>query len=118
MKINMPVTDLEYTLTEHDSVVSKTDRKGMITYVNEDFLRIPRLNPAGEFLQAQTRRCFKAATAVDDAVTIVCRIPANGNGLLNAAALDRGLKFGEFRFVEQLAGLLGIGSDAVATDEV
>jgi methyl-accepting chemotaxis protein len=40
MKINMPVTDVEYTLTETDSIVSKTDLKGMITYVNEDFLRI------------------------------------------------------------------------------
>jgi len=40
MKINMPVTDVEYALTEHDSVVSKTDLKGMITYINEDFLRI------------------------------------------------------------------------------
>ena len=40
MKINMPVTDVEYVLTEHDSVVSKTDLKGMITYINEDFLRI------------------------------------------------------------------------------
>ena len=40
MKINTPVTDVEYSLTEHDSVVSKTDLKGMISYVNEDFLRI------------------------------------------------------------------------------
>jgi len=40
MKINMPVTDVEYSLTETDSIVSKTDLKGMITYVNEDFIRI------------------------------------------------------------------------------
>jgi len=40
MKINRPVTDVEYALTEHDSVVSKTDLRGMITYINEDFLRI------------------------------------------------------------------------------
>jgi len=40
MKINMPVTDVEYALTEQDSIVSKTDLRGMITYVNEDFLRI------------------------------------------------------------------------------
>ena len=40
MKINMPITDVEYVLTAHDSVVSKTDLKGMITYINEDFLRI------------------------------------------------------------------------------
>ncbi|MDO9270068.1 MAG: methyl-accepting chemotaxis protein [Methylobacter sp.] len=40
MKINMPVTDTEYSLAEHDSIVSKTDLKGMITYINEDFLRI------------------------------------------------------------------------------
>jgi methyl-accepting chemotaxis protein len=40
MKINMPVTNVEYALTERDSVVSKTDLKGIITYINEDFLRI------------------------------------------------------------------------------
>jgi methyl-accepting chemotaxis protein len=40
MKINMPVTNVEYALTERDSVVSKTDLKGIIIYINEDFLRI------------------------------------------------------------------------------
>jgi methyl-accepting chemotaxis protein len=40
MKINMPVTNVEHVLTEHDSVVSKTDLRGIITYINEDFLRI------------------------------------------------------------------------------
>ncbi|MGZ4981680.1 MAG: PAS domain-containing protein, partial [Methylobacter sp.] len=40
MKKNLPVTDVEYSLTERDSVVSKTDLKGIITYINEDFLRI------------------------------------------------------------------------------
>jgi len=40
MKINMPVTNVEYSLNESDFIVSKTDLKGIITYVNEDFLRI------------------------------------------------------------------------------
>ena len=40
MKINQPVTDVEYVLTEKDSIVSKTDLKGIITYINDDFLRI------------------------------------------------------------------------------
>jgi transcriptional regulator with PAS, ATPase and Fis domain len=40
MKINIPVTDVEHVLTEQDSVVSKTDLGGIITYINEDFLRI------------------------------------------------------------------------------
>ncbi len=40
MKINMPVTSVEYTLMESDSIVSRTDLKGVITYVNEDFIRI------------------------------------------------------------------------------
>lgn len=40
MQINMPVTNIEYALKESDSLVSKTDLRGNITYINEDFLRI------------------------------------------------------------------------------
>lgn len=40
MKINMPVTNTEYVLKDTDSIVSKTDLKGVITYINEDFLKI------------------------------------------------------------------------------
>lgn len=40
MKINMPVTNVEYTLKDTDSIVSKTDLQGRITYINEDFLRV------------------------------------------------------------------------------
>ncbi len=40
MKNNQPVTNVEYVLKETDSIVSKTDLKGVITYINEDFLRI------------------------------------------------------------------------------
>ena len=40
MKINMPVTSVEYALKDSDSLRSKTDLKGMITYVNEGFPRI------------------------------------------------------------------------------
>jgi len=40
MKTNIPVTNVEYSLKESDSIVSKTDLKGLITYINEDFLRV------------------------------------------------------------------------------
>jgi len=40
MRNNMPVTNNEYVLTDSDSIVSKTDLKGVITYINEDFKRI------------------------------------------------------------------------------
>ncbi len=40
MKINMPITNVEYTLKDSDSIVSKTDLKGVITYINEDFVRV------------------------------------------------------------------------------
>jgi len=36
----MPVTNVEFTLMESDCIVSKTDLKGAITYINEDFIRI------------------------------------------------------------------------------
>ncbi|CAG0979172.1 partial Aerotaxis receptor, partial [Rhodocyclaceae bacterium] len=40
MRSNLPVTQNEYVLTDSDLIVSKTDLKGRITYVNRDFLRI------------------------------------------------------------------------------
>ena len=40
MKMNAPITDIEYVLTETDSIVSKTDLKGTITYASNDFIRI------------------------------------------------------------------------------
>ena len=40
MRTNQPVTNQEYILTERETIVSKTDLQGNITYVNLDFLRI------------------------------------------------------------------------------
>jgi len=40
MKNNQPVSNTEYVLKETDSIVSKTDLKGAITYINDDFLRV------------------------------------------------------------------------------
>ena len=38
MRMNTPVTNMEYELREDSSIVSKTDLKGVITYVNPDFI--------------------------------------------------------------------------------
>jgi aerotaxis receptor len=40
MRKNLPVTANEYVLNDNDIIVSKTDLKGKITYVNQEFLRI------------------------------------------------------------------------------
>ncbi|TAN66802.1 MAG: PAS domain S-box protein [Methylobacter sp.] len=40
MKINMPITNVEHALTETDSIVTKTDLKGIITYAGDDFIQI------------------------------------------------------------------------------
>ncbi len=40
MKINMPVTDHEIVMQEGQTLVSKTDLKGTLTYVNQGFLDI------------------------------------------------------------------------------
>ena len=51
MEINQPITDVEYVLIETDSIVSKTDINGKITYANEDFIRISGYSK-GELLGA------------------------------------------------------------------
>jgi methyl-accepting chemotaxis protein len=38
MRMNTPVTNVEYELREGSSIVSKTDTRGIITYVNADFI--------------------------------------------------------------------------------
>ncbi|MGZ5052569.1 MAG: methyl-accepting chemotaxis protein [Methylobacter sp.] len=40
MQINLPITDVEYILSETDSIVSKTDLNGKITYASDDLIRI------------------------------------------------------------------------------
>ena len=40
MRTNMPVTDREYVLHAGQTVVSKTDLQGNITYINQDFIDI------------------------------------------------------------------------------
>jgi PAS domain S-box-containing protein len=44
MKINMPITDVEHVLNENDSITTKTDLKGRITYANEAFIQISGFN--------------------------------------------------------------------------
>ena len=38
MRTNLPVTDKEYVLRDDTMIVSKTDLKGLITYINKDFV--------------------------------------------------------------------------------
>ncbi|OMH33574.1 methyl-accepting chemotaxis protein [Motiliproteus sp. MSK22-1] len=40
MKVNTPVTDKEVVLQANQEIVSKTDLKGLITYVNQEFVDI------------------------------------------------------------------------------
>jgi aerotaxis receptor len=40
MRSNMPVTNVEYILKDTETVVSKTDLHGNITYANQDFINI------------------------------------------------------------------------------
>ena len=38
MRVNLPVTDIEYELSKEEALVSRTDLKGRITYVNPAFV--------------------------------------------------------------------------------
>jgi methyl-accepting chemotaxis protein len=40
MRTNLPVTDKEIVLAQETLIVSKTDLKGRLTYINRDFLEI------------------------------------------------------------------------------
>uniref|UniRef100_E6QR54 Aerotaxis receptor n=1 Tax=mine drainage metagenome TaxID=410659 RepID=E6QR54_9ZZZZ len=40
MRNNMPVTGVEYVLSSSETIVSKTDLQGNITYINQDFVNI------------------------------------------------------------------------------
>ena len=40
MRNNQPVTNREYILQDSETIVSKTDLQGNITYINQDFVRI------------------------------------------------------------------------------
>ncbi len=40
MRSNLPVTNVEYILRDSETIVSKTDLHGNITYVNQDFINI------------------------------------------------------------------------------
>ncbi|MBW8370597.1 MAG: PAS domain-containing protein, partial [Thiobacillus sp.] len=46
MRSNMPVTNVEYVLKDTETVVSKTDLHGNITYVNQDFVNISGFSEA------------------------------------------------------------------------
>ncbi|WP_082708650.1 PAS domain-containing methyl-accepting chemotaxis protein [Thiobacillus denitrificans] len=46
MRSNMPVTNVEYVLQDTETVVSKTDLHGNITYVNQDFINISGFSEA------------------------------------------------------------------------
>ncbi|MHB1086081.1 MAG: methyl-accepting chemotaxis protein [Thiobacillus sp.] len=46
MRSNLPVTNVEHVLKEDESIVSKTDLNGNITYVNQDFINISGFNEA------------------------------------------------------------------------
>ncbi|MFQ6334258.1 methyl-accepting chemotaxis protein [Methylophilus sp. 3sh_L] len=46
MKINLPVTQKEIELKEGASIVSKTDLKGAITYINREFIEISGFSEA------------------------------------------------------------------------
>jgi aerotaxis receptor len=40
MRSNLPITNIEYVLQDHEGPTSKTDVHGNITYVNQDFINI------------------------------------------------------------------------------
>ena len=46
MRTNLPVTGIEYVLHDTETIVSKTDLKGRITYINQDFINVSGFSEA------------------------------------------------------------------------
>ena len=46
MRSNLPVTNLEYVMKDTETIVSKTDMHGNITYINQDFIDISGFSEA------------------------------------------------------------------------
>jgi len=46
MRSNLPVTNVEYVLKDTETIVSKTDLHGNITYVNQDFINVSGFSEA------------------------------------------------------------------------
>ena len=46
MRSNLPVTHAEYVLKRTDTIISKTDLHGNITYINQDFINISGFSEA------------------------------------------------------------------------
>ncbi|SDG41896.1 methyl-accepting chemotaxis sensory transducer with Pas/Pac sensor [Duganella sp. OV458] len=46
MRLNLPINNTEYVLDEAETIVSKTDLKGNINYVNSDFIKISGFSEA------------------------------------------------------------------------
>ena len=40
MRVNLPVTNVEYPITDDTLILSTTDTKGRITYVNQTFVEV------------------------------------------------------------------------------
>src|SRR6476661_3080408 len=46
LKLNLPVVDVEYQIHDHTMIVSKTDIKGKITYINDQFIEVSGFSEA------------------------------------------------------------------------
>ena len=46
LKMNLPVVDVEYQIHDHTMIVSKTDIKGKITYINDQFIEVSGFSEA------------------------------------------------------------------------
>ena len=46
MRTNLPVTTIEYPITDETLIVSRTDTKGRLTYFNDEFVQAAGFTPA------------------------------------------------------------------------
>ena len=70
MRTNLPITSQEFVLRDGMTIVSRTDLKGKITYINDDFIKNQFVILGESRFHAFVKKLDEQAFIYDDIATI------------------------------------------------